>query len=143
MEKGVFWKRGLLKNVHFLEILENLEILEFLEFLEFLENPQTTVEKKEEPDHLLETLENLEILEILGISPLEKTPFVITPFSGPLWRLLGPRVGPRVSGSPREHLLILLSLLQEVPTKRPTKVSTEPKGPAVLKMFKERFSGRA
>ena len=30
-EKGVFWKRGLFRKVHFLEILENLEILEILE----------------------------------------------------------------------------------------------------------------
>ena len=29
--KGVFWKGGLFRNVHFLEILENLEILEILE----------------------------------------------------------------------------------------------------------------
>ena len=29
--KRVFWKRGLFRNVHFLEILENLEILEILE----------------------------------------------------------------------------------------------------------------
>ena len=56
-EKGVFWKRGLFKKVHFLEILENLEILEFLE------NSQT-VEKKGDSDHFLEILENLEILEI-------------------------------------------------------------------------------
>ena len=27
-EKGVFWKRGLFKNVQYLEILENLEILD-------------------------------------------------------------------------------------------------------------------
>ena len=39
-EKGVFWKRGLFRNVHFLEILEN------------------------ESDQFLEILENLEILEI-------------------------------------------------------------------------------
>ena len=25
LEKGVFWKRGLFRKVHFLEILENLE----------------------------------------------------------------------------------------------------------------------
>ena len=56
-EKGVFWKRGLFRKVHFLENLENLEILEILE------NPQT-VENKEESDHFLEILENLEILEI-------------------------------------------------------------------------------
>ena len=50
-EKGVFWKRGLSKKVHF---LENLEILEILE------NPQT-VENKEESDHFLKILENIEI----------------------------------------------------------------------------------
>ena len=54
LEKGVFWKRGLFRKVHFLEILENLEILEFLE------HPQT-VEKKGDSDHFLEILENLEI----------------------------------------------------------------------------------
>ena len=64
-EKGVFWKRGLFRNVHFLEILENLEILEILE------NPQT-VEKREESDHFLEILENLEILEILEIPPAKR-----------------------------------------------------------------------
>ena len=53
-EKGVFWKRGLFRNVHFLEILENLEILEFRE------NPQT-LENKVESDHFLENLESLEI----------------------------------------------------------------------------------
>ena len=75
-EKGVFWKRGLFRKVHFLEILENLEILEILE------NPQT-VENKGESDHFLEILENLEILEILEIFPVKKTPFVMTPFSSP------------------------------------------------------------
>ena len=55
-EKGVFWKRGLFRKVHF-EILENLEILEILQ------NCQT-VENEGEADHFLETLENLEILEI-------------------------------------------------------------------------------
>ena len=75
-EKGVFWKRGLFRKVHFLEILENLEILEILE------NRQT-VENKEESDHCLEILENLEILEILEI-PLVKRPLsLMTPFSGP------------------------------------------------------------
>ena len=59
--KGVFWKRGLFRKVHFLEILENLEILEILE------NPQA-VESKGESGHFLEILENLEILEIL-LSP--------------------------------------------------------------------------
>ena len=64
-EKGVFWKRGLFRKVHFLEILENLEILELLE------NPQT-VEDKGEFDHFLEILENLEILEILEIPPVKR-----------------------------------------------------------------------
>ena len=81
-EKGVLWKRGHFRKVHFLETLENLEILEFLE------NPQT-VENKGESDHFLEILENLEILEILRDSATEKTPFVMTPFSGPEKRYRG------------------------------------------------------
>ena len=64
-EKGVFWKRGLFRRVHFLEILENLEILEILE------NPQT-LENKGETNHFLEILENLEILEILEIPPVKR-----------------------------------------------------------------------
>ena len=64
-EKGVFWKRGLFRKVHFLEILENVEILEILE------NPQT-VENKVEFDHFLEILENLEILEILEIPTVKR-----------------------------------------------------------------------
>ena len=64
-EKGVFWKRGLFRKVHFLEILENSEILEILE------DPQT-VENKGESDHFLEILENLEILEILEIPPVKR-----------------------------------------------------------------------
>ena len=47
-------KRGLFKNVHFLEMLENLEIPESLE----------TVENKRESNRFLEILESLEILEI-------------------------------------------------------------------------------
>ena len=61
-EKGVFWKRGLFRKVHFLEILENLETLEILE------NPQT-LENKGESDHFLE---NLEILEIPEIPPVKR-----------------------------------------------------------------------
>ena len=49
-EQGVFWKRGLFRKVHFLEILDNLEILEILEILE-------TVENKGDSAHLLEILE--------------------------------------------------------------------------------------
>ena len=64
-EKGVFWKWGLFRRVHFLEILANLEIPEILE------NPQT-VENKGESNHFLEILENLEILELLEISPVKR-----------------------------------------------------------------------
>ena len=71
-EKGVFWKRGLCRKVHFLEILDNLEILEILK------NPQT-VENKGESDFFLEILENLENLEILEIPPV-KDPFRNDPF---------------------------------------------------------------
>ena len=66
-KKGSFGKGVFSEKVNFLEILENLEILEFLE------NPQT-VENKGESDRFLEILENLELCE--------KTPFVMTPFSG-------------------------------------------------------------
>ena len=52
-EEGVFWKRGLFRKVHFLEVLENLEILEILE------NCQTA-ENKGESDHSLEILEKLD-----------------------------------------------------------------------------------
>ena len=61
-EKGVFWKRGLFRKVHFLEILE---ILVFLE-------KSPTVEKKGDSDHVLEILENLEILETLEISLVKR-----------------------------------------------------------------------
>ena len=64
-EKGVFWKRGLFRKVHFLEILENLETLEILE------SPQT-LENKRDSDHFLEILENLEILEILEIHQVKR-----------------------------------------------------------------------
>ena len=64
-EKGVFWKRGLVIKVHFLDILENLEILEILE------SPQT-VENKGDSVHFLESLENIEILEILEICPVQR-----------------------------------------------------------------------
>ena len=74
--EGVFWNRGLFRKVNFLEIPENLEILEFLE------NPHT-VEKTGEADHCLEILETLEILRDSRNFSSEKTPFVMTPFSGP------------------------------------------------------------
>ena len=72
-----------------------------LEILEILENPQT-VEKKGDSMHFLEILENLEIfIDSRGFFS-EKTPFVMTPFSGP-------DQGLPTKGS----------------TKRPMKVSTE------------------
>ena len=43
-EDGVFWKRGLVKSIHFLEILENIELVEILE------TPQN-VENKGESNH--------------------------------------------------------------------------------------------
>ena len=70
----VFWKRGLSEKSIFLEIPENLEILEILENLQ-------TVGNKGESDRFLEILDNLENFEILDSG--EKTPFVMTPFSGP------------------------------------------------------------
>ena len=51
------------------------------EFLEILENPQT-VEDKRASDHLLEILEYID-LGYSRDSSSEKTPFVMTPFSGP------------------------------------------------------------
>ena len=68
-KKGVFWKRGLFRKVHFVEIFRNLEMLEILE------NPQTA-ENQGDSGHFLEILENY--VEILEIPPVksEKTPFV-------------------------------------------------------------------
>ena len=71
-ETGVL-EKGLVRKVQILEILENLEILEILE------NPQS-VENKGKSDHFPEIPENLEISRD---SSIEKTPFVMTPFSGP------------------------------------------------------------
>ena len=64
-KKGVFWKSGLFRKVHSLEILENSETPEILE------NPQT-VENEGESDHFLEILENVETLENLEILPVKK-----------------------------------------------------------------------
>ena len=57
--KGVFWKKGLFRKVHFLEVRENLE------------NPENsrTVANEGESDHFLGILENLETLEILSVFP--------------------------------------------------------------------------
>ena len=75
LEKGSFSEKG-----HFLEILANLEILEILE------NPQT-VQNKGGSDHFLEILVS-EFRDFRDFrdsrdSSSEKTPFVMTPFSGP------------------------------------------------------------
>ena len=59
-----FWKRGLFRKVHFLEILENLASLEILE------NPQT-VQNKEQADHLLEILDREHSNELLSKSALD------------------------------------------------------------------------
>ena len=61
MEKGVFWKSGLLRKVLVLEALENLDILEILE----RENPQI-LENRGESNHFLpKNPENLDSIEIL------------------------------------------------------------------------------
>ena len=92
-EKGVFWKRGLFRKVHFLEIPKNLETLEFPE------NPQT-LENKGDSDHFLEILENLENLESDSRDcSSEKTPFVMTPFSAPE-ESRGPRRAPESPAEP-------------------------------------------
>ena len=67
-------------KVHFLEILETLENLEILK------DPQS-VENKGDSDHFLESREFRD-LEDSRDSSSEKTPFVMTPFSGPDFRFL-------------------------------------------------------
>ena len=74
-EKGVFWKRGLFRKVNFLEILENLEILEFLE------NPQTEKERSFRP--FSRDSRELRAFRDSRDFSSAKTPFVMTPFSGP------------------------------------------------------------
>ena len=66
-EKGVFWKRGLFRNDHFLEILESHEIPQ---------NPQT-VENKGESDQFLEIPEILEIPPVRR--PLSQSPLCLVP----------------------------------------------------------------
>ena len=78
-EKGVFWKRGLFRNVHFLEILE---ILENSEILEFLENSQTVENKGEIRPFSRDSRESRDFRDSRD-SASEKTPFVTTPFSRP------------------------------------------------------------
>ena len=56
--------------------------LDILEKLEILENPQT-VENRGESDYFPEFFENILDLEILEVPSVKKTPFIVTPFSGP------------------------------------------------------------
>ena len=68
-EKGVFWKRGLFRKVHFLEILE------------ILENRQTGNQRRISP-FSRDSREFRDFRDSRDSSG-EKTPFVMTPFSGP------------------------------------------------------------
>ena len=74
-KKGVFWKRGLFRRVHFLEILENLEILEILE------NPRLWKEWRIRPVSR-DSRESRDVRDFRDSSS-EKTSFVMTPFSSP------------------------------------------------------------
>ena len=77
----MFWKRGLFTLVHliFLKILENL-------YSRDSRGPSRFVENKRESDHVLETLDSKDSRDS---SSEKKTPFVMTPFSGPeYWDLV-------------------------------------------------------
>ena len=71
-KKGSFWKRGLFKNVHCLEYLENLEIFEVLEIPRAWKTRRKCAASREFRD----------FRDSRGSSS-EKTPFIMTPFSGP------------------------------------------------------------
>ena len=72
----LFAKRGLFRKVHFQEILENLEILEILE------NPQTVENGRRIRSFSRDFRESRDFRDSRASSS-EKTPFVMTPFSGP------------------------------------------------------------
>ena len=76
-EKGVFWKRGLFRKVHFLEIPENLEILE--------ETPDCGNKGRIRPF----ARDSREFRHISGSrdSSSEKTPFVMTRFPFPIQKV--------------------------------------------------------
>ena len=76
LEKGVFWKRGLFRKVHFLEILESLEILEILD------NPPDCGKYSILQPFSRDSRETRDFRDSRDSSS-EKTPFVMTPFSGP------------------------------------------------------------
>ena len=81
-EKGVFWKRGLFRKVHF---LENLEILEILE------TPRLWKQRRIRP--LSRDSRECRDFRDSSDSSSEKTPFVMTPFSGPELGFSGPATG--------------------------------------------------
>ena len=81
-EKGVFWKRGLFRKAHFLENLENLENLEILEILEILENSPDCGKQRRIRPFSRDCREFRDFRDSRDFSG-EKTPFVMTPFSGP------------------------------------------------------------
>ena len=68
-EKGVIWRRGLFRKVHFLEVLE------------ILENPDCGKQMGIRP-FCRDSRESSEFRDSRDSSG-EKTPFVVTPFSGP------------------------------------------------------------
>ena len=76
-EKGVFWKRGLFRKIHVLESLENLEILAILE------NPQICGKQSTIRPFSSDSRESRDFFRDSRDSSSEKTPFVMTPFSGP------------------------------------------------------------
>ena len=75
--KRGLWKRGLFRTIHFLEILENLEILEMLA----REPPDCGKQRRLRPF----SRDSREFRDFRNSrdSSSEKTPFVMTPFSGP------------------------------------------------------------
>ena len=74
-EKRVFWKRGLFRKVHFLEILE------VLDSRDSRESPDCGTQRRVRPF----SRDSREFRDFRDSrdSSSEKTPFVMTPFSGP------------------------------------------------------------
>ena len=71
--KGVFWKRGLFRKVHFLEILENLEILEIFENRQTGKQGRIRAFSRDSSPLSRDFRDSRD-------SSSEKTPFVMTPF---------------------------------------------------------------
>ena len=76
-EKGVFWKRGLFRKILCLEILENLEVLE-----SFKEKPRDCGKERRFRPFSRDSREFRDFRDSRDFSS-EKTPFVMTSFSGP------------------------------------------------------------